>query len=221
MTQSTKNYARKTEKDYNFATSIFQRLVILFLFIPFFTIMYKLKVNGRENIPKEKTMLIAANHLSFLDPPLIATAVNTPMAFMAKKELFEVPVLRFVIDKLGAFAVNREKLESATIKTAKVVLANVNWTMGLFPQGGRRRDGKLNQIHKGFITFAKLTKTDILPIGIIGADKTARLPFEGNVTINIGTIIPYNLDENEIMKQWKEQICNLANLEDNSVECEK
>lgn len=221
MTQSTKNYARKTEKDYNFATSIFQRLVILFLFIPFFTIMYKLKVNGRENIPKEKTMLIAANHLSFLDPPLIATAVNTPMAFMAKKELFEVPVLRFLIDKLGAFAVNREKLESATIKTAKVVLANVNWTMGLFPQGGRRRDGKLNQIHKGFITFAKLTKTDILPIGIIGADKTARLPFEGNVTINIGTIIPYNLDENEIMKQWKEQICNLANLEDNSVECEK
>ena len=221
MTQSTKNYARKTEKDYNFATSIFQRLVILFLFIPFFTIMYKLKVNGRENIPKEKTMLIAANHLSFLDPPLIATAVNTPMAFMAKKELFEVPVLRFVIDKLGAFAVNREKLESATIKTAKVVLANVNWTMGLFPQGVRRRDGKLNQIHKGFITFAKLTKTDILPIGIIGADKTARLPFEGNVTINIGTIIPYNLDENEIMKQWKEQICNLANLEDNSVECEK
>ena len=221
MTQSTKNYARKTEKDYNFATSIFQRLVILFLFIPFFTIMYKLKVNGRENIPKEKTMLIAANHLSFLDPPLIATAVNTPMAFMAKKELFEVPVLRFLIDKLGAFAVNREKLESATIKTAKVVLANVNWTMGLFPQGGRRRDGKLNQIHKGFITFAKLTKTDIRPIGIIGADKTARLPFEGNVTINIGTIIPYNLDENEIMKQWKEQICNLANLEDNSVECEK
>lgn len=221
MTQSTKNYARKTEKDYNFATSIFQRLVILFLFIPFFTIMYKLKVNGRENIPKEKNMLIAANHLSFLDPPLIATAVNTPMAFMAKKELFEVPVLRFLIDKLGAFAVNREKLESATIKTAKVVLANVNWTMGLFPQGGRRRDGKLNQIHKGFITFAKLTKTDILPIGIIGADKTARLPFEGNVTINIGTIIPYNLDENEIMKQWKEQICNLANLEDNSVECEK
>lgn len=221
MAKTQKNYARKTEKDYTFSSSIFQRLVIFFLFIPFFSIMYKLKVNGQNNIPKEKNMLIAANHLSFWDPPLIATAVKTPMAFMAKKELFDVPVLRFLIDKLGAFAVNREKLESSTIKTAKVVLSNKNWTMGLFPQGGRRRDGKLHEVHKGFIAFAKLTKTDILPIGIIGAEKTAKLPFQGDITINIGKIISYKLDETEIMQQWKEQICNLANLENNSVECEQ
>ena len=221
MAKTQKNYARKTEKDYTFSSSIFQRLVIFFLFIPFFSIMYKLKVNGQNNIPKEKNMLIAANHLSFWDPPLIATAVKTPLAFMAKKELFDVPVLRFLIDKLGAFAVNREKLESSTIKTAKVVLSNKNWTMGLFPQGGRRRDGKLHEVHKGFITFAKLTKTDILPIGIIGAEKTAKLPFQGDITINIGKIISYKLDETEIMQQWKEQICNLANLENNSVECEQ
>ena len=217
----SKKYTKKEAKDYTPFTTVFQIFCIYFLFIPFYKIMYKLKVNGRKNIPKKKPFLVAANHLSLLDPPVITAAILKPIAYMAKKELFEIPVLGPVISALGAFSVNREKLEVSTIKTAKIVLASPAWSMALFPQGGRRRNNKLNKVNKGFITLAKLTKTDILPVGIKLKDqKIAKKPFEGDLTINIGTIIPHTLEMDEIMKEWKKQVCELANLEDNSHEFE-
>lgn len=183
--------------------------------------MYNLKVEGRENVPKDRSVLIAANHISLLDPPAITVAVGKPIAYMAKKELFEVPVLSRMVWWLGAFAVNREKLAASTIKTAKSVLSNKHWTMALFPQGGRRRDGKLNKVNKGFITLAKLTKTDILPVGMILKDyKIAKKPFEGHMTIKIGTTISYEKEVAEIMSEWKAQICAMTGLIDDSAEFE-
>lgn len=215
----SKNFAKR--EDYTFFSTFFQRMVIIFLFTPFYKIMYKIKVEGRKNVPQDSSVLIAANHVSLLDPPAITVAVDKVIAYMAKKELFEIPGLSRLIWWLGAFAVNREKLEVSTIKTAKSVLANKYWTMALFPQGGRRRNNKLNKVNKGFITLAKLTKTDILPVGIILKDyKIAKRPFEGDLTIKIGTTIPYTMETNEIMAEWKKQVCQLANLEDNSHEFE-
>lgn len=183
--------------------------------------MYNLKVEGQENVPKDRSILVAANHTSLLDPPAVASVVGKSVAFMAKQELFDIPILSRAIWWLGAFAVNREKLTASTIKTAKIVLANKHWTMALFPQGGRRRNDKLNKVNKGFITLAKLTKTDILPVGIILKDyKIAKKPFEGNLTIKMGTVISYQKEVDEIMAEWKAQICAMTGLEDNTAEIE-
>lgn len=214
----TKNFAKRDAKDYGFWQTAWHMYIISCWFWTFYKIMYKMKVCGRKNIPKDRSILVAANHMSLLDPPLISAALLKPIGYMAKRELFDIFFVGPMIWSLGAFAVNRDKLEVSTIKTAKVILADKTWTMALFPQGGRRRNGKLNKINKGYITLAKLTKTDILPVGIIGADKTARWPLQGNITVNIGTPISYDKEADEIMEEWKSQICDLAGLIDNSDE---
>jgi 1-acyl-sn-glycerol-3-phosphate acyltransferase len=221
----SKNFAKREATDYTFFSTFFQRFCIYFFFWPFYTIMYNLKVEGRENIPKDRSILIAANHTSLLDPPGVAAAVSTggkTVAYMAKRELFDIPILKTLIWWLGAFSVNREKLAASTIKTAKAALASKYWTMALFPQGGRRRNDKLNKVNKGFITLAKLTKTDILPVGIILKDyKIAKKPFEGNMTIKMGTVISHEKEVDEIMTEWKKQVCEMTGLIDNSAEFEQ
>ena len=215
----TKNFAKRD--DYTFFSTFFQKLCVIFLFLPFYKIMYNLKVEGRENVPKDRSILVAANHTSLLDPPAVSAVVGKSVAFMAKQELFDIPVLSRAIWWLGAFAVNREKLTASTIKTAKIVLACKHWTMALFPQGGRRRNDKLNKVNKGFITLAKLTQTDILPVGIILKDyKIAKRPFEGNMIIKMGTTISYKKEVDEIMTEWKAQICAMTGLIDNTAEIE-
>lgn len=216
----SKNFSKREAKDYTFFTSLFQVFCIHFLFQPFYKIMYKIKIEGREKIPKNHKFLVAANHKSLLDPPAVSFAVLKPVAYMAKKELFDIPFLSRVIWWLGAFAVNREKLEVSTIKTSKIVLSNKTWTMALFPQGGRRHNGKLNKVNKGFITLAKLAKVDILPVGILGAEKVAKRPFEGDMTIKIGNIISHEKEVEEIMEEWKKQVCSMTGLIDNTAEIE-
>lgn len=216
----SKNFAKR--EDYTFFSTFFQKFCVQFLFWPFYKVMYNLKVEGIKNVPKDRSILVAANHTSLLDPPAVATTVGKSVAFMAKKELFDIPILSRLIWWLGAFSVNREKLTASTIKTAKIVLANKHWTMALFPQGGRRRNGKLNKINKGFITLAKLTKTDILPVGIILKDyKIAKRPFEGNMTIKMGNVISHEKEVEEIMEEWKKQICAMTGLIDNTAEIEE
>ena len=217
----TKNFAKRDAFDYGFWQTLWHMYIISCWFWTFYTIMYKMKVYGRKNIPKDRSILVAANHMSLLDPPLISAALLKPIGYMAKRELFDIFFVGPMIWTLGAFAVNRDKLEVSTIKTAKVILADKTWTMALFPQGGRRRNGKLNKINKGYITLAKLTKTDILPVGIIGADKTARYPLQGDITVKVGTPISYEKEVDEIMKEWKAQICDLAGLIDNTDEVEQ
>lgn len=210
--KAKKNFSKRGPEDYKWKTSTFQTCIRNLVLYPFFRLFYKVKVNGFENIPKDRSVLVAANHMSYLDPPLIAAIMERNLAYMAKKELFEIPILSFLIWNLGAFAVNREKLEVSTIKTAKAVLSNKNWTMALFPQGRRVRTGSLGHVSKGFASLAKISKTDILPIGIIGFQNIAKLPFQGNATVNIGTPISNELDIEEIVKLWSEQVCELAQL---------
>lgn len=215
----SKNFAKR--EDYTFFSTFFQRFCINFMFWPFYWLMYNLKVEGQENVPKDRSILVAANHLSLLDPPALSVTVGKTVAFMAKQELFDIPIVGRLIWWLGAFAVNREKLTASTIKTAKIVLGCKHWTMALFPQGGRRRNGKLNKVNKGFITLAKLTQTDILPAGIILKDyKIAKKPFEGNMIIKLGTVISYEKEVDEIMTEWKAQICAMTGLIDNTAEIE-
>lgn len=79
--------------------------------------MYRLKVEGLENVPKDNEYIVCPNHLSTLDPPLMCGVLPRRIAFMAKQELFDIRFLRWWIDWLGAIAVNRESLGPSTIKT--------------------------------------------------------------------------------------------------------
>jgi 1-acyl-sn-glycerol-3-phosphate acyltransferase len=163
--------------------------------------VYRIKVEGLENVPKMNDYIVCANHLSTLDPPMLAGIMPRRVAFMAKKELFEIRILRWWLDWLGAFAVNREKLGASTIKTVHEI-KNSKWVFGIFPQGTRQETGEISNITRGFAGLAKVTKCNILPVGITGTQEVRRMPFSGRITVKIGKVIPYSNDVADVVAKW-------------------
>ena len=105
------------------------------LFSILFRIIYRLRVIGRENIPRKGPVVIACNHVSLLDPPMVGTASSRPVHFMAKSELF-VPVLGTLYKSLGAFPVHRGAGDAHAIRTALTILKHQE-VLGIFPEGHR------------------------------------------------------------------------------------
>lgn len=219
MSKEVRNFNRRYAKEYNIFRSIFYMSFLYIVVFGFFNIFYNYKVIGRENIPKSKNgndkYIYAANHVSIFDPPMVVMAALRPVAFMAKKELFEpTEKLSWLVKRLGAFAVDRVKPEIATFKTVKDIIST-NWTLGIFPQGGIRPYGKLEDIRKGFVAIARAAKADIIPVAIADWNGYPKLsPFtRRTVTIKVGTPISYKLKEDEIIYEWSRQISELANYE--------
>lgn len=207
-----RNYAKRDASEFNFWRGLFFTIVTKCFYMVRFKLVYRLEVHGKENIPKGNQYLVAANHLSTLDPPLVGAVMPRPVSFMAKQELFEIKFLRWWLDWLGAFAVNRERLSASTIKTAKTI-SKTNWLFGVFPQGTRCAPGTICSITKGFASLAKATRCGILPVGIVGTHEVKRLPFTGKIVVRIGKLIPYNSDIEVMMSEWIKSIQELTGFE--------
>lgn len=191
---------------YNWTAKLVQFVVIKFFFTPLYYLIYRLKVIGRENIPKSKTpFIIMPNHLSNLDPPLISAVMNMPIAYMAKKELFDIPILKQLIIILGTFSVNREKVEKTTIKATKELIKK-KWCLGMFLEGTRSKTpGYLSNPNIGPAYIANLNNVPILPVGIIGSNK----PF-GPITVKIGKLFYPDKDLEKARWQCAEKLAELT-----------
>ncbi len=209
----TRNYAKRTSDEFNFLRWCFQKFWMYIIAMPFFAIFYRYEIKGRENIPKDRKFICAANHISHFDPLLVSLAVKKPIAYMAKKELFEnSKFFCTLIDWLGAFAVNREKLEVSTIKTVKEVFKS-SWMLGIFPEGGiyRTRIKTIENLGVGFAVISKAAKCDILPISIVGCEEYNWIPFKSKIVVKIGTPISHELSQDEIINTWGKQVAELCN----------
>ncbi len=209
MHKEKKNYSNRPASTFNKYRSFFQILVCKYFYMIRLKLVYRLKVEGLENVPKDNAYIVCPNHLSTLDPPLIAAVLPRRVSFMAKKELFDIRFLRWWIDWLGAFAVNRESLGPSTIKTV-LNIKKSEWVFGIFPQGTRGEPGTISNISKGFAGLAKITKCSVLPVGIVGTDEVKRMPFSGQIVVRIGKPIPYSDDTESVVKKWTEQIQELT-----------
>ncbi len=216
MEKKARNFNRRYAKEYNIFRTIFYYGVIFFMIIPYMKKHYNFTITGRENLPKHKKankLLYAANHVSEIDPPMVSLAVMRPIAYMAKKELFEDSDKRnWLIKRLGAFAVDREKPEIATFKTVKDIL-QTSWSLGVFPQGGTRPYGKLDDLKKGFVVIAKKAKADIVPVAIgkwDGYPDKNNPKQKKNVSLHICKPISYELEPEEILYQWSKEISEHA-----------
>ena len=205
------NYSYREPEFYNVWRRMFLFLISHVFYMIRFKLVYRLEVYGKENIPKDNKFIIASNHLSTLDPPLICGVMNRGVAYMAKKELFENPFMRWWLNWLGAFAVDREKLGVSTIKTV-MGIKKTDWVLGIFPQGTRQLNGKIENITKGFASLAKSTKCGILPIGIIGTEEVKRLPFSGKIIVRIGELIPCSDNVDEMVDKWGKSVEELTGL---------
>ena len=198
---NSNKYSLREPSFFNCWRRLFLFLVTHVFYMIRYKLVYRLEVHGKENIPKDNNFIIAANHLSTLDPPLMCAIMDRGVAYMAKKELFENPFMRWWLNWLGAFAVDREKLGVSTIKTVKNI-KQTGWVLGIFPQGTRQEPGEISGITKGFATLAKSTKCGILPIGITGTQEVKRIPFTGKIIVRIGEIIPYSDNADETVEKW-------------------
>ncbi len=209
-----KNYTKRDVSDFTENKYKFQLFGRWLIPITFMSLFYKVEYIGRENIPTDRNYIVAANHISYFDPFLAGEGINQPLAYMGKKELFDNPILAFLLDGVACFAVNREKLEVSTIKTALNILKTDRWRLGIFPQGGIRRNRKIEKINKGFVAIAKQMKTDIVPMGIIGCEEYNWNIFKKKkVTVRIGEPISYNQEINEIFDEWGTKVANLTGYE--------
>jgi len=131
-------------------------------------IIFKIRVIGGADFPERGPVIIYSNHKSMWDPIIIGCLVKRPVVFMAKEELFRIPVLGFIIKNLHAFPVKRGIPDRKAIKKALEVLNN-NQVLGIFPEGTRSKDGKLQEPEPGLALLASKAKdVTLVPVAIRG-----------------------------------------------------
>ncbi len=140
---------------------------------PFFRVYFRLTRIGREHVPKQGPVIIAANHRSFLDPFVIATMARRPMYYVAKKELFRKRWQAWVLNNLGAFPVDRGSGDAEMIETAKAILARGDIVL-IFPEGTRIRPGSLGKPKRGVGRLALETGVPVVPVAVLGTEAVRR-----------------------------------------------
>jgi 1-acyl-sn-glycerol-3-phosphate acyltransferase len=158
---------------------------------PIIRFFQRIKPIGIENIPTDRGYMICANHIAAKDVIMIGAAYPEPIRFIAKKELFSVPILGRLIKKLGAIKLDRSGNDVAAIKTS-VNLARSGLNVAIFPQGHRYPgvDPATTQAKNGAALIAYRSESDILPVFIKTKDNKYR--FLRKIEIVFGKPIKYS-----------------------------
>ena len=141
----------------------------LFVF-PIFRLLFRGQTNGISNVPRTGGVVIVSNHGSHLDPPILGHALGRPVAFMAKSELFRVPILSTIISACGAYPVKRGAGDREALRTASKKLLE-GWATGVFLDGTRQTNGRVNDPKAGAALLAARTGCPILPVAIVNSHR--------------------------------------------------
>lgn len=132
----------------------------------FFGTLWRMRVYGAGNVPMTGPLIVACNHVSYFDPPLLGTACPRRIAYMAKEQLFRIPLLGPAIAAVGAYPVDREGSATAAIKRSVEVLREGR-AIGIFPEGTRNLEGSVEP-HAGVALLASLGKAPVVPACLEG-----------------------------------------------------
>jgi len=147
---------------------------ILFPPVHFFVFLFaRVEIRGREHVPASGAYIIVANHTSWKDPPVVSLALGTPIRWMAKIEVFDYPLIGFLLRGIGNFAVRRGESDRRSVQLALQVLER-GLPLGVFPEGHRSEDRALLRGWPGISLLADRGDALIVPCGIVGTP-TARL----------------------------------------------
>ncbi len=137
-----------------------------FLAKPIFSIMFRVKLVNVENFNDTNgRCIICSNHISNFDPLILGCFTKRKISFMAKKELFEIPVLRTVLKWLYVFAVDRTGVSVSSMKHAVSILKE-DKVLGIFPEGTRVKSYDENNAKAGISMIAKMADSLIIPVFI-------------------------------------------------------
>lgn len=150
------------------------------------------RIYGAENVPHEGPLVVVSNHASDFDPPIVSCAMRRPVAFMAKEELFRIPVLKQGIQLYGAYPVKRGAADRSAIRSALNCLSG-GWAVGLFLQGTRTPDARIPEPKLGAALIAAKANVPLIPVSLWGTEaiftKGSSVPQPVPVTVRIGQVI--------------------------------
>jgi 1-acyl-sn-glycerol-3-phosphate acyltransferase len=166
--------------------------VVKAILTPIVRLIVRVKVEGREHLPKRGPVILASNHRSFLDSIFIPMVIRRRVTFVAKAEYFDDPKTAWFFRSCGQIPIRREggSASERALASATEVLENGK-VFGIYPEGTRTRDGLLHRGHTGVARLALRNNVPIVPVGLIGTDDVqpvdSRLPkFFRPVTVRFG-----------------------------------
>lgn len=130
---------------------------------------YKVKYIGSENVPSDRGIILASNHITALDPVIIGAGCKPTLHFMAKQELFEKSAVGWFLSNLNAFPVDRQKFDFDAVNYAIKLVEDGN-ALGIFPEGTRSEDFRPKKGKGGICYIAKACKCDVVPVSIYTSD---------------------------------------------------
>lgn len=184
---------------------------------PILRLGYRVRIEGRENIPQHGPVILAANHRSFMDSLFLPLVIRRRVTFVAKAEYFDSKKTAWFFRGVGQIPIRREggSASERALASATDVLAS-GGVFGIYPEGTRTRDGYLHRGHTGVARLALRTGAPIVPVGMIGTDEIqatdAKLPrFFRRVTIRFGNPVPLGHyvgreDERIVLRQITDEV---------------
>ena len=179
---------------YNFVCSLLRFLV---------AILFRFEVVGADNIPDEGKYIIVCNHKSWIDPIFMMAAVrNRRIIPVAKKELFDVPVFKNLLNKMEVIPIDRA---NPSMSTVKAILSQIKQerVLGIFPEGTRAARNEFLPAKPGVALFAIKSKADIIPMSLV-----TRYRVFSKVRVVIGE--PISMEEYRNRKVTKEEYPQIA-----------
>ena len=134
----------------------------------------RVEVVGREHLPREGGVILVSNHISSVDPELLAALLPRHVRWMAKQEIFDHPFTGPLARLFGAFPVRREEADLSALRRSLQALEE-GQVIGIFPEGHRSRTGRMLPALPGAAIIALRSGAPVLPVAISGSD-TVRLP---------------------------------------------
>lgn len=188
-----------------------------------FHICFNIQVVGKENIPEEKGgYIIACNHVSNNDPPMVGIIFKGKYTFMAKDELFHVNKLfTWLITKLGAFPVKRGSKDFSVLDKAIDSLKEGRIFV-IFPEGTRSKTGELGRPKSGVTLVAAKAKVPVVPVFV----KYGKKKFRRNAVVSIGEKIPVeefevDISDKRTIREVSDKIMGeIAKLKENAPDVE-
>jgi 1-acyl-sn-glycerol-3-phosphate acyltransferase len=168
---------------------------VVWIFVTgFVRLVWRLRVRGAEKVPTEGACILAPSHRSMMDIPFLACTTRRRIRFMGKRSVFEWPVIGRLFFTLGSFAVERDGDDRSALRAALTILERDGEPMAVYPEGTRRRGGKIAELQPGAAYLAMRAGVPIVPVGIAGTEEilhepdgtTRRFPRLSRVAIVVG-----------------------------------
>lgn len=161
------------------------------------SLLFRPKIIGKEHLPKKGSVLIAPNHRSFLDIPVLGCATWRPLRFMAKKDLFKNKFVKWYFETNGSFSVDKGNSDPVAVKKAVGILKDGD-ALVVFPEGQRKKHETIDELNSGVGFLAAKALVPVVPVAISGIDTAVKrkgiFPVFSRAYVVIGPAITHHIE---------------------------